>query len=69
MRKKSIIRILDNCINDIVINDKSKEECLCKNEAMREELEPLLEVVSHIHRVTKAIQLPLDTAKTKQREK
>lgn len=50
-----IANVLDNCIDDIVLNGKSKEECLCKNEAMREELEPLLETVVYINQVTKTI--------------
>lgn len=55
MCKKNIASVLDNYINEMVFNDKSKEECLCENEAMRTELEPLLETVSYINQVTKSI--------------
>lgn len=67
MGKNRLVLILSNCIDDIVLGGKNKEECLCKNEVMREELEPLLGVVAHIHRVTKSIQLPLNTVKSKTR--
>lgn len=56
MRRGNIATVLNNCINEMIFSGKNKEECLCKNEAMRKELEPLLETVSHINQVTKSIQ-------------